>query len=84
MTVMSCVIGLRQVRFLNLTPHHLPILWIWRVGDPMNLVCQHVQIHQRVPRDQISGWNMNAGAIGLLTGDVMIACSQEDAHLLGE
>ena len=27
---------------------------------------------------------MSAGAIGLMTGDVMIACSQEDAHLLGE
>ena len=26
---------------------------------------------------------MSAGAIGLMTGDVMIACSQEDAHLLG-
>ena len=27
---------------------------------------------------------MSAGALGLMTGDVMIACSQEDAHLLGE
>ena len=34
--------------------------------------------------DDVSGWNMSAGAIGLMTGDVMIACSQEDAHLLGE
>ena len=32
----------------------------------------------------VSGWNMSAGTIGLMTGDVMIACSQEDAHLLGE
>ena len=63
---------------------------------PMNLVCQNAQTHQMVQRDQIwsavslnwvmdvSGWNMSAGAIGLMTGDVTIACSQEDAHLLGE
>ena len=94
-TTMSWVIGLRQVRFLKLTPHHLPIQKIWRVGVPMILVCQNAQTHQMVQRDQIwsvvslnwvmdiSGWNMSAGAIGLMTGDV-IACSQEDAHLLGE
>ena len=76
--------------------HHLPIQKIWRVGVPMNLVCQNAQTHQMVQRDQIwsamslnwvmdvSGWNMSAGAIGLMTGDVTIACSQEDAHLLGE
>ena len=63
---------------------------------PMNLVCQNAQTHQMVQRDQIwsavslnwvmdvSGWNMSAGAIGFMTGDVMIACSQEDAHPLGE
>ena len=77
-------------------PHHLPIQKIWRVGVPMNLVCQNAQTPQMVQRDQIwsavslnwvmdvLGWNMSAGAIGLMTGDVMIACSQEDAHLLGE
>ena len=74
-------------------PHHLPIQRIWKVGVPMNLVCQNAQTHQMVQRDQtwsamslnwvmdVSGWNMNAGAIGLMTGDVMIAF---DAHLLGE
>ena len=36
------------------------------------------------PVMDVSGWNMSAGAIGLMTGDVMIACSHEDAHLLGE
>ena len=63
---------------------------------PMNLVCQNAQTHQMVQRDQIwsavslnwvmdvLGWNMSAGAIGFMTGDVMIACSQEDARLLGE
>ena len=94
--MVSWVIGLRKVRFLKLTPHHLPIQRIWKVGVPMNLFCQNAQTHQMVQRDQIwsavslnwvmdvSGWNMSAGAIGLMTGDVMIACSQEDAHLLGE
>ena len=32
----------------------------------------------------VLGWNMSAGTIGLMTGDVMIACSQGNAHLLGE
>ena len=35
------VMDLRQVRFLKLVPHHLPIQKIWRVGVPMNLVCQN-------------------------------------------
>jgi hypothetical protein len=98
-TTMSWVIvfrDLKQMKYLKLTPHHLPIQRIWKVGVPMNLVCQNAQTHQMVQRDQIwsavslnwvmdvSGWNMSAGAIGLMTGDVMIACSQEDAHLLGE
>ena len=64
--------------------------------EDMSLVCQNAQTHQMVQRDQIwsavslnwvmdvSGWNMSAGAIGLMTGDAMIACSQEGAHLLGE
>ena len=57
------------------------------------LVCQNAQTPQTVQRDQIwsavslnwvmdvLGWNISAEAIGLMTGDVMIVCSQEDAHL---
>jgi len=96
MTTMSKVMCLREMRSLKLNPRHLPIQKIWRVGVPMNLVCQNAQAPQTVQRDQIwsavslnwvmdvLGWNMSAGAIGLMTGDVMIACSQGDAHLLGE
>ena len=95
MTTMSWMIVFRD-KTLKLIPHHLPIQKIWKVGDPLNLVCQNAQTHQMVQRDQIwsavslnwvmdvSGWNMSAEAIGLMTGDVMIACSQGDAHLLGE
>ena len=96
MIMMSWVIVLREMRSLKLNPHHLPIQKIWRVEVPMNLVCQNAQTPQTVQRDQIwsavclnwvmdvLGWNMSAGAIGLMTGDVMIACSQGNAHLLGE